>query len=88
MRVGKPPQEVERVDPEQGKIRIGRDPMQERAIEQNPLTPIDIEQAAEVMNRLRVGRYRSEGGSLGGKPGNNPGWSTGDGGGGGTAMGG
>ena len=92
MRVGKPPQEVERVDPEQGKIRIGRDPMQERAIGQNPLTPIDIEQAAEIMNRLRVGRTSGRG-SFVGKPGSDPGFSTGDGSGqggsgGGTAMGG
>lgn len=56
MRVGKPAEEVERVDPDEGKIRIGKDESQERYVDHNPMTPLDINESVDLLERLRVGR--------------------------------
>lgn len=56
MRVGKPAEEVECVDPEEGKIRIGKDESQERYVGHNPMTPLNVSESFELLERLRVGR--------------------------------
>ena len=81
MRVGKQAEEVERVDPEEGRIRIGKDASQDKYVADNPMTPVDVVDATLLLERLRVGKSGTT------KFSRNTGWSAG-GGAGGTGDGG
>lgn len=98
MRVGKQAEEVERVDPAQGRIRIGKDASQDRYVADNPMTPVDVVDATLLLERLRVGKSGttkfsgntdwSAGDGAGGTGDGGPGVGGGSGGGGGPGAGG